>query len=763
MADSFGQVLRRLRRAVGLTQEELAARAGLSVQGIGALERGERRFPHQGTVDLLIAALDLSGERRRLLQDAVPRRSRPGAELERDGPRQLPLAVGDFTGRQAEQEVLTGLLAGAGERPAVVVAAVTGMGGVGKTTLAVQVGHRLAEQFPDGQLYIDLRGFGAGDPVSVPEALAHLLRGLGTAPDDCPADVDDAVARYRSVLAGQRVLVLIDNARDVAQVGPLLPGTAGCAVVVTSRRALSSLPGAHQLRLGQLTADEGLDLLRSLAGRARVDAEPAAAREVVDACGGLPLAIRIAGSRLAGRGRWPVSHLAQRLADERERLDELEIDDRSVRASLAVSVRTLVSSADTLDVEAARTFALLSLVDGTEISLVAAARLCDLTEPRAERLLERLADAHLLESLEPTSYRFHDLARAYAREFAAGSLPAEERSVALRRLLELYVAVIWRLRELSSTPSPRSSWADGTWARSAPPLADTGAGLAWIDREQAHLPGLVTWAAALGAEAPRDLVVGLALGLARYYSSRCRWHDWIRVAEVALELAGPLADRRAAAWLNADIGTANGHIDRGDEAVASLERAAGEFRMMTDVRAELGVLVNLTHVLCVLGRVGAGVECGRRAVTIGRELGDIESLGAALMVLGQAKRAAGEFEPATVYLTEACELLEQATSEWRLANCLAEVGELCQQTGRHDDALDHLSRSAELSRRIGQPADAAESLLAMADSHLALGSSEAALQCLDEAVPLAESEHADALVARIKQSQAQIATAESVV
>ena len=280
-------------------------------------------------------------------------------------PRQLPPDVASFTGREPELVQLDRALAAAGRDGPVVISAIEGTGGIGKSALAVHAAHRLAGRFPDGQLYVDLHGATAGlQPLAPLEVLGRFLRTLGAEPAAVPADLEEASAAFRSRVAGRRLLVVLDNAVDAAQVRPLLPAAAGCGVLVTSRQLLASLDGATHLHLDILPAGDATQLLGRVAGEQRVAAEPQAAAEVARLCGYLPLALRIAGARLAARPGWPLAALAERLADAQRRLDELEVAEAGVRASYDVSYRQLQASSEALDRAAAEAFGLLGVLDG---------------------------------------------------------------------------------------------------------------------------------------------------------------------------------------------------------------------------------------------------------------------------------------------------------------------------------------------------------------------------------------------------------------
>lgn len=347
-------------------------------------------------------------------------------------PAQLPATVSDFTGRASFVSELGDVLASA-EGRVMAVSALAGIGGVGKTTLAVHVAHQARGAFPDGQLYVDLQGAGAraAEPETV---LGAFLRALGAADSSIPDSLEERAALFRSMLDGRRVLVLLDNARDAAQVRPLLPGTEGCAALITSRMRMVDLVGAHLVDLDVMSPEEALQLFTKIVGAERVAAERESALDVVAACGFLPLAIRIAASRLAARRTWTVSVLAAKLADERRRLDELQAGDLAVKATFELGYGQLEPAQ-------ARAFRLLGLADGPDISLAAAAAVLDLPVEATEDLLESLVDTSLLESAAPGRYRYHDLVRLYARACAErDEQPPSERAAAMSRLLDFYLA-----------------------------------------------------------------------------------------------------------------------------------------------------------------------------------------------------------------------------------------------------------------------------------------------------------------------------------
>jgi hypothetical protein len=337
--------------------------------------------------------------------------------------------VARFTGREPELARLDRLLR-PGREYAPVIAAIDGAPGVGKSALAIRAAHRVADRFPDGHLYTDLQG-GPGSTLTV---LCSFLRALGSADRDLTT-IDEAAGRYRAVTATRRILVVLDNALDTAQIQSLVPAAPGCAVLVTSRRVLATLDGAAALHLDVLPAPQSVALLSGLAGPERIDADPAAAAEVAGLCGYLPLALRIAGARLAARPSWPVGALRDRLLGAPRRLDELQLGELGVRTSFQVSLHALRDSPVPADRLAARAFALAALLEDPDIGVPAAAALLDEPEAVAEAALERLVDVQLMANPAPGRYELRELVRLFAQECAGEELSAAERGAATVRAL----------------------------------------------------------------------------------------------------------------------------------------------------------------------------------------------------------------------------------------------------------------------------------------------------------------------------------------
>ncbi|WP_433011850.1 tetratricopeptide repeat protein [Kribbella sp. CA-294648] len=588
-------LLKQFRLRAGLTQEGLAARAGLSVEGIRALEGGRRRSPRAATIDQLALALRLSLPEQRQLTDAAdpPRQSRAL-------PEQLPPAPDDFTGRDRELNDLVRLLRTTDLRVdsrAVVISAVGGMGGVGKTALAIQAGHLVAPDYPDGQIYLNLGG-GSQEPVSTAGALAAVLRSLGVPPADDPRDVEQAVGRYRTALAHRRVLLLLDDADGVDQVLPLIPGTRGSAVVITSRKQLTALPGVRYLGLQVLTEEDGLSLLGEVAGRDRVAAEPEAALQLVRHCGLLPLAVRIAGGHPSIQAAGGLAALVGLLADDGSRLDALSGGGAGggIRATIVSSLRSLAATDRPGDRKCSEMFPLLALSEGDHFPLRTAAKVLELPLDVTEDLLERLVDVHLLETPAPQQYRMHDLVRDVGQELAAGTMTSAERAEASRRELRCYLGVLWRLSELHELPHPKGA---EDWSAGAEDLGDRDEVARWLEAEVGNVLRLIAKAATGGRE---DRLTAARTGLGMFQFARVR----LRFAESRDALAAVTGildepDDELDDWLWLSLGRLYTALDQPRSAADCIRIALRLARARGDLDQVVNCLIELAYVLVRIG------------------------------------------------------------------------------------------------------------------------------------------------------------------
>jgi DNA-binding SARP family transcriptional activator len=634
-------------------------------------------------------------------------------------PRELPRPPSDFTGRGGELATLLGLTeadgpgdAGTGPPPSdqpVAIGVIDGMSGVGKSALAVQVANRLADHFPDGQLYVNLQGSTPGlTPLHPLEALGRLLRALGLDPAQVPAEVEEAAARFRSLAALRRLLVLLDNARDAEQVRPLLPASRTCAVLITSRQALTTLEGVHAVHLDVLSGQEALELLGRIAGRDRITAEPHAAAEVVRRCGRLPLAIRIAGARLAARPGWSVRVLAERLADATHRLDELATRELAVQASFQVSVDILEQSADPADQAAAAWFGLLSLPDGPDLGRAAAARLLGQPEAAAQSLLERLVDAHLLESPALDRYQLHDLVRLYARQHASSRQAEPERLAALTRLLEFYVATAWHAQALlrpgdrrAAPPRPQER-ADG------PQFPDVLSALAWLEAERANLLAAIGQAAAATPAIPAALTGQLTRGLFGFFLVRGYWQDGVQANRTAVELARRIQDQAAQAHALIDLGAIYRRLGRYHQALACSQEGLAIFRELGDRDGQAASLTNLGAAHEWLGQHDDAIACHQESLVIYQELGDRHGQAASLSNLGIAQRRLGRHDEAVTCLQESLTIRRELGARHGQAHSLTSLGEVYRQQGQYHQAVACLQEALtiyeELDDRHGQAA-----------------------------------------------------------
>jgi tetratricopeptide (TPR) repeat protein len=591
--------------------------------------------------------------------------------------------LADFTGREAElAEILAAVADGRGPR----VVAIDGMGGSGKTTLAVRAAYRLAGDYPDGQLYLDLHGYTSdGQPAPVGSALDSLLTAMGVPREQIPDDPAGQEMLWRSTLATRRVLLLLDNVADGAVLRPLLPAAPGCVALVTSRARLVDLDGATWISLGTMSERDSADLIRATLGADRVAAEPAAAHELAVLCGDLPLALRIATARLRNRPRWTIRYLVDRLRDETHRLDELSSGERGVAPTLRLSYQAL-------DERSRRALRLLSVHPGETIDLHAAAAVLALDLREAEEVAEALLDVHLLEQPAIGLYAFHDLVRSFAAGLTAG--PAGDEG-ALERLLEYQLSTSDAACELLFPGRARRPTGIRDTPARLPALPDASAAAAWLAGEQptlratiamAHRRGLDRHAACLShnvslwlnacdmvhefAETARLAVAAarrtgdprllgtslLNLGVA------CRKlglaAEGMAAAGEALEVAARLGDRHTEAHSNSVLGRYYVRDGRYEEAFAHLAAAAEPHAVLGTSRAEAESLSALSSLYHEQDRYEEAVEAAQRALDLGRQLTQHEIVLVAHNELGGSDLGHGEFVEAEQWLAQGRELCD---------------------------------------------------------------------------------------------------------
>ncbi|MEV4615705.1 BTAD domain-containing putative transcriptional regulator [Kitasatospora sp. NPDC049258] len=675
-------------------------------------------------------------------------------------PAQLPADVSDFSGRsKLVSELRDVLRSGSGQ--AVVVTSLAGIGGVGKTTLAVHVAHGVRPAFPDGQLYVDLRGASAS-PADPAVVLGDFLYALGVL--ETPDTLDQRAALYRSLLAERRMLILLDNAKDARQLTPLIPGVSGSAVLVTSRSRLAEIPGAHLVDVEELTPDEALALFSSIVGDQRVSAEPEAALAVVTACGFLPLAVRIAAARLAGRPRWSVSDLARRLADQRHRLQELQLGNLAVETTIGLGYAQLRP-------EEARTFRLLSVVDSPDLPLSAVAALLGVDEPRAEALAEALVEANMLECFTPGRYRYHDLLRLFAQRQNEKAEDTEEQQAALLRLLDLLLATMQNAARViepdDELPEPLHC-ATSTGLR----LVDSTAAQAWLRAELALVLSSVEAAvqqplellrpavdlfivlrtivedpthgqrirvaleaAEANAKSHRDAAavarIQFALGFLHYLAGEFQAAEASFRRSLELQGAADITQLRVSVANMLAIVLNIAH--RSAEALPFFQQAHAISRSLGATIDEARLLGNIARAHLDLGQHDAAAESAAAAVTAARASGNIPCLADTLYQLGVVLRTTGAPGEAAGHLREAHQLYQsQQHRLWegyslsRLAACL--IG---------DSQYPEAAEAAEESLSIAQEIDASYcqglANAALGEALLKLGQPARGLACLQEA------------------------------
>jgi DNA-binding SARP family transcriptional activator/tetratricopeptide (TPR) repeat protein len=669
---------------------------------------------------------------------AVPNPAVPVVDLPAPVPVQLPADVRAFTGRTGELAALDRLLSPSGDDPsltagtAVTIALLSGTAGVGKSALAVRWAHRVREAFPDGQLYVNLHGYDTERPVAPTDALAGFLTALGIRGPEIPPEIDERAGRYRSELAGRRMLVLLDNASSVEQVRPLLPGTGSCLVLITSRDSLPGMVavhGAERLNLDLLPLPDAVGLLRRLIG-ARVDREPSAAADLAAACARLPLALRIAAELAAARTDDALAELVGELADHHRRLDLLDAggDPRAeVRAVFSWSYQNLAP-------DAARAFRLLGVHPGVNVNADATAALTGTGTGEARRLLGVLGRASLIHATGGGRYGMHDLLRAYARELACAHDSAAERETALTHLFDHYLA--------SSVAAM-----DALYPAAPSTAGDPDAARSWIEAERPNLAAVCTYGAAHGWHRH---AVALAETLFRYLDAGGPVAEAVTITASAVAAARAVGDRDAQAGALTNLGRLHRRQGQLDRAAETYGEALNLYADLGERAAEAGVLRNLGSVHWRQGHYRQAADRYQQAWTLYRELGDeagqadaLVRLGLVDERLGDEERAAERLQPAlelfaqlgdrfseayvrsvlarlrgqpdqldlaAVQLEASLAVVRQAADRTGEAYALTDLAAVHARRGRFTDAVGHLRQAVVLHRRIGDRASEAEAL-----------------------------------------------------
>jgi DNA-binding SARP family transcriptional activator len=662
-------------------------------------------------------------------------------------PAQLPPDLAGFAGRRTPLDRLDSLLPPAGS--AMVIAVVSGTAGVGKTTLAVHWAHRIADRFPDGQLYVNLRGFDPSGSATEPAAaLRGFLDALAVAPQRIPSDLDAQVGLYRSLLAGRRVLIVLDNARDAAQVRPLLPGSPGCLVAVTSRNRLASLvatEGARPLVLDLLSPDEARELLAHRLGADRAAAEPAAVDEIIARCARLPLALAVAAARAATHPGHPLAALAAELGETRSSLDGLAAGDpgSDARAVFSWSYRTLTTGA-------ARLFRLLGLHPGPDTTIAAAASLAGLPVDQVRPPLEELTAAHLLTEHAPRRFGFHDLLRTYATELAGTHDPEDVRRAACHRMLDHYLQtayagarLVYENRPPIAVPRPQPGVATTD-------LAGHDQAMAWFAAEHDVLLAVVARAARDGFD---PYVWQLAWSLDHYFHRRGYWREWDATQRLALGAAIRRGVPAAQAHAHRFIGSANFWLSRYEESHAHFGRAVELYESLGDANGLNRTLCLLTGLLEKEKRYADALGQAQRALKVSRAGGDRIGEATALNAAGWQHTQLGDHRQALAYCQRALVLFQEAGDRCGQAPTWHSLGYAHHQLGEHRPAIDCYRHALRLARELGNRYIETEALAQLGDSYHALGDTEAAGTAWQDALAILEDlGHPDADEVRARLS-----------
>jgi tetratricopeptide (TPR) repeat protein/transcriptional regulator with XRE-family HTH domain len=739
--ESFGSALRVLRERARLTQEQLAERAGLSTNAISALERGARRRPYPSTVRALAEALRLSDEERAVLERGVlgrtaPRHSNPPFDAAASHPRpaatphQLPAVTGNFTGRLADLARLDPLLTTEPDEGSVpgsrlAISAIEGTAGIGKTALALVWAHRVKDRFPDGQLYINLRGYDPGPPAESGDALEAFLRALGVVPAGIPADLAERAALFRSTVNDRRLLLVLDNASSAEQVRPLLPGSPTCLVLVTSRARLDGLAvsvGVVRVTLDVLPVGDAVALLRKQVGPPRADRECGALAALAESCARLPLALKLAGQRAANRAHLRIADLVDELAVETRRLDVLSAGEDAFTA-----VRSVFSwSYHSLPAAQARMFRLLGLHPGPDISTHAAAALAGIPLAEARRLVDDLADAHLVEQFERDRCRLHDLLRAYAREQAETVDTRADQLVAVRRLVGFYLHSAARANRLLH-PGRENTEVDGAPPPERPaPLGCYDEALAWCEAERASLVATIRTAA---AQAMPTAAWQLPNALWSFYYIRKYWADWATVCRIGLHAAQGSGDLDGQARMLGGLATVYRDLHRFDEAIIHFRQSLELKRRLGDQLGEALMLSNLGDVYLGLRSYDRALDHSSRALLILRRIGSPYFEGIALGNLAEAQLGMRQHGEALGSFQEVLELCRKIDHRYGEGLTLIHLGEAYLGLLRYDDAIDHLDRAVRLCRDIGNTHGEGLAWKTIGDVHHAAGRPKLAHRC----------------------------------
>jgi DNA-binding SARP family transcriptional activator len=660
-------------------------------------------------------------------------------------PAQLPADIAHFTGRAAQLSALTALAAQAGS--AVVITAIGGTAGIGKTALAVHWAHQAAASFPDGQLYVNLRGFDpAGTPLEAEVAVRGFLHALAVPPDRIPADPDAQAALYRTLLAGRRILIVLDNARDPAQVRPLLPGTAGCTALVTSRNQLTGLAardGARTLTLDLLTPQEARDLLARRLGPERAAAEPDATAELIELCARLPLALNITAARADARPAFPLAAFAAQLRHAHDRLTALDAGVAGDAGDATADVRAVFSwSYRALSPAAARTFRLLGLHPGPDITPPAAASLTAATRQQASAALSELAAACLLTEHAPGRYAFHDLLRAYAADQARTHDTDKEQHQALRRTLDHYLHTAHAADRLLSPVRDPITLAPPRPGTAPEELADDQQAWRWLEAEHPVLLAAIVQAPAHGFDLH---ACQLPWTLVTFLDRQGKWHDNLAAQAVSLAAAQRLGNLAEQASSHRNLGISCGRLGSYADADAHLHRALELYQQLGDHAGQGATHYNLATTLDRQDRHREALDHARQSLELHRAAANQAGQAMALNAIGWLCSLLGDHQQALAHCQQALALHHDLGNQAGKAETLDSLGHAHHHLGHHQQAIECYRQALDLLRKFRHHYEQADTLTHLGDTHHAAGDDDAARETWEQAHAILDDlQHPDA-------------------
>jgi tetratricopeptide (TPR) repeat protein/transcriptional regulator with XRE-family HTH domain len=735
---TFAGLLRQLRTDAGLSQEELAAAAGVGGRTVSDLERGVALTARKDTARLLADALNLTGTDRASFEAVARGRAAPGATPARGGgaagtgqaaaaTRALPRDIASFTGRQTELRQLAGVTASTPHSGGVVdIHAIGGMAGVGKTAFAVHAAHQLAPRFPDGQIFLPLHGHTPGQrPVDPADALASLLLTAGVPPEQIPPGLEARMALWRGRLAGKQLLLLLDDAAGSEQVRPLIPGTAGSLVLITSRRHLTALEDAYAVNLDTLPAGEAAELLVRLAARPGLLPGNVAVAEITHMCGYLPLAIGMLARQLHHHPVWAAEELASDLVAARDRLELMHAENLSVAAAFDLSYQDLTPAQQQL-------FRRLALHPGPDIDGYAAAALDGSGLDAARGHLEALYDQYLIAEPAHGRYRLHDLIREHARTLADRLETDHDRDSATARLLDYYQHTAARAdaliaRQVRPAPAPAGS----TMPAAVPALVGREQALAWARAERANLLACLDHATRTGQHAR---VIALTAGLAGLLRRDGPWADSVAMHMAAIKATQHLGDRLGQADALTDLGDVRRMMGDSPAAAQDLEQALGIYRDLGDRLGQANALSSLGVLRRMTGEYPAAAQALDQALGIYRDLGDRLGQALALIPLGDMRRMTGEYPAAAQALDQALGIFRDLGDRLGQPQALIYLADVRRMTGDFPAAARDLEQALGIYRDLGRRMGQANVLTSLGPVWRATGEYPAAAQALDQAL-----------------------------